>query len=105
MINVRLYDRLPVAGCPPTRPTAAPARPRRSSLDFNRAKAGRYRYWFGVSWAHETPTGCTGAQTSEANVSLIGGLAADVMAQAILRGVKEATSLPAYPAVRDLGRQ
>ncbi len=27
------------------------------------------------------------------------------MAQAILRGVGEATSLPGYPAVRDLGRR
>ena len=47
----------------------------------------------------------TGSQTSEANVSLIGALAAEAMAQAILRGVNEATGLPGYPAVRDLGRK
>jgi L-aminopeptidase/D-esterase-like protein len=47
----------------------------------------------------------TGSHTSEPNLSLIGGLAAEAMSQAILRGVGEATSLPGYPAVRDLGRR
>ena len=40
----------------------------------------------------------------DANVSLIGGLAAGVMADAILRGVREATGRPNIPAVRDLRR-
>lgn len=47
----------------------------------------------------------TGAHTSEPNLSLIGGLAADVMSQAILRGVREASGLPGIPAVRDLSRR
>ena len=41
----------------------------------------------------------------ETNVTTIGALGADVMAQAILRAVREATSLPGYPSVRDLGRK
>lgn len=40
----------------------------------------------------------------DANVSLIGGLAAGVMADAILRSVREATGRPNIPAVRDLRR-
>lgn len=46
----------------------------------------------------------TGGHAGDANVSLIGGLAAEVMADAILRGVREATGLPNIPAVRDLRR-
>lgn len=46
----------------------------------------------------------TGDHAGDANVSLIGGLAAEVMADAILRGVREATGLPNIPAVRDLRR-
>jgi L-aminopeptidase/D-esterase-like protein len=46
----------------------------------------------------------TGARTSAADVSLIGSLAADVMAEAIVRAVREAASIPGYPAVRDLRR-
>ena len=46
----------------------------------------------------------TGSPLGEANVSLIGGLAAEMMADAILRGVREATGLPNIPAVRDLRR-
>jgi len=47
----------------------------------------------------------TGAFTGTADVTTIGALAADVMADAILRGVREATGLPTYPAVRDLIRK
>jgi len=47
----------------------------------------------------------TGSMSGEPNMTLIGALAADVMAQAILRGVREATGLPGIPGVRDLGRQ
>jgi L-aminopeptidase/D-esterase-like protein len=47
----------------------------------------------------------TGAQTTEANMTLVGALAAEAVSQAILRGVREATSLPGYPAVRDLARK
>ncbi|HEX8028222.1 MAG TPA: P1 family peptidase [Vicinamibacterales bacterium] len=46
-----------------------------------------------------------GTFTGAADVTTIGGLAADVMAEAILRAVREATGIPNYPAVRDLSRQ
>lgn len=44
----------------------------------------------------------TGAHAGEADVTLIGALAAEVMAEAILRGVRQATGVPNYPSVRDL---
>jgi L-aminopeptidase/D-esterase-like protein len=47
----------------------------------------------------------TGAFTAETTITTLGGLAAEVMADAILRAVREATGLPNYPAVRDLGRK
>ena len=47
----------------------------------------------------------TGAFSGEANVTILGGLAAEVTADAILRAVREATGLPNYPAVRDLARK
>lgn len=47
----------------------------------------------------------TGAFAGNADLTTIGALAADVMADAILRGVREATGLPNYPAVRDLIRK
>jgi len=46
----------------------------------------------------------TGVDTGPVDVGRIGALAADVMAEAILRAVKQATGLPGYPAVRDFGR-
>lgn len=46
----------------------------------------------------------TGSFTGDANVTIIGSLGAEVMADAILRAVREATGLPNYPAVRDLRR-
>jgi L-aminopeptidase/D-esterase-like protein len=46
----------------------------------------------------------TGALDGEANVTLIGALAADVMAEAILRAVRLADGVPGIPSVRDLGR-
>jgi L-aminopeptidase/D-esterase-like protein len=46
----------------------------------------------------------TGAWSGEADVTLIGALAADVMAQAILRAVRQAEGLPGLPAARDVGR-
>jgi len=39
-----------------------------------------------------------------ANVTTIGSLGAEVMADAILRAVREATGVAGYPAVRDLRR-
>jgi L-aminopeptidase/D-esterase-like protein len=45
----------------------------------------------------------TGVHPGDADVTLIGALAADVMAEAILRGVRAASGLPGYPSVRDLG--
>ena len=47
----------------------------------------------------------TGAFTGgDANVTIIGSLGPEVMADAILRAVREATGLPNYPSVRDLTR-
>ncbi|MDP2389953.1 MAG: P1 family peptidase [Acidobacteriota bacterium] len=46
----------------------------------------------------------TGSFTGEVNMTVIGALGAEVMADAILRAVREATSVPGYPAVRDLRR-
>jgi L-aminopeptidase/D-esterase-like protein len=43
-----------------------------------------------------------GAQGREYDISRIGALGADVMAQAILRAVRAATSIPGFPAARDL---
>lgn len=47
----------------------------------------------------------TGAFTGDTNITILGGLAADMMAEAILRGVRAATGVPNYPAVRDLTRK
>jgi L-aminopeptidase/D-esterase-like protein len=47
----------------------------------------------------------TGARTGEADLGRIGALAAEAMADAIVRAAREATSIPGYPAARDLRRQ
>ena len=58
--------------------------------------------------AHTTGDGdaifalATGTRSAPADVDTIGALAADAMAEAILRAVRAATSLPGYPAARDL---
>jgi len=44
----------------------------------------------------------TGAQAGPADVSRIGALAAQVMADAIVRAARQATGIPGYPAARDL---
>ena len=44
----------------------------------------------------------TGEITSEVSLLRVGAIAADVTAEAILRGVRAATSLPGCPSVRDL---
>jgi L-aminopeptidase/D-esterase-like protein len=44
----------------------------------------------------------TGRWDGQADVSLIGALAADVMAKAVVQAVMQATGLPNIPAVRDL---
>lgn len=44
----------------------------------------------------------TGALSGDADVLLIGALAAEVTAEAVLRGVQAATGLPGLPAARDL---
>ena len=46
----------------------------------------------------------TGTLEGQDNVTLIGALAADVMAEAILRAVRLAEGLPGIPSVSDLGR-
>jgi L-aminopeptidase/D-esterase-like protein len=44
----------------------------------------------------------TGALALDADVSVVGALAAEAVADAVLRAVRQATSLPGLPAVRDL---
>ena len=44
----------------------------------------------------------TGRWTGQADVSLIGALAADVLAEAIVRAVRQATAVAGIPAARDL---
>jgi len=44
----------------------------------------------------------TGTHTGSADVTRIGALAADAVADAIVRGVRAARSIPGYPAARDL---
>ena len=46
----------------------------------------------------------TGRWDGSATVSLIGALAADVVAQAVVRAATQATSVAGIPAARDLGR-
>ena len=46
----------------------------------------------------------TGAWAGEVNVTTIGALAADVMAEAILRAVRMAEGVPGIPSVSELGR-
>jgi L-aminopeptidase/D-esterase-like protein len=59
--------------------------------------------------AHTTRDGdtvfslATGRLDAPADVTLIGALAADVMAEAILRAVRLAVGLPGIPSVSDLG--
>jgi L-aminopeptidase/D-esterase-like protein len=45
----------------------------------------------------------TGKRTGEANVTLIGALAAEAIADAVLRAARQATGLPGIPSARDLG--
>ncbi|MBE3098871.1 MAG: P1 family peptidase, partial [Planctomycetes bacterium] len=45
----------------------------------------------------------TGTRSEPADVLTIGALAADAMAEAIVRAVRAATSIPGFPAARDLG--
>ena len=45
----------------------------------------------------------TGRWTGDANVSVVGALAADVLAEAVVRAAVQATSLGGLPAARDLG--
>jgi len=44
----------------------------------------------------------TGARPETFDVTLVGALAADVVAEAVLNAVRAATGLPGLPAVRDL---
>lgn len=44
----------------------------------------------------------TGSHTQAPNLSVLGALAAEVTAEAILRAVRTATSIPGYPAARDI---
>ncbi len=44
----------------------------------------------------------TASNTAPADVGQIGAVAADVMASAIVRAARQATSVTGYPALRDL---
>ena len=44
----------------------------------------------------------TGTRAGEGDVAMIGALAAEVMADAIVRAARQATGIPGYPAARDL---
>jgi L-aminopeptidase/D-esterase-like protein len=44
----------------------------------------------------------TGAKTGPADAGLIGALAADVMAHAVVRSVRQATTIAGFPAARDI---
>ena len=44
----------------------------------------------------------TGTRADKTEISTVGGLAAEVMADAIVRGAQQATGIPGYPAARDL---
>ena len=44
----------------------------------------------------------TGMLDGDTNVSRVGALAAEVMANAIVRAAREATGIPGFPAARDL---
>lgn len=46
----------------------------------------------------------TGTAASEANLTVAGALAADVVSRAILRAVMQATGVPGYPSYRDVHR-
>jgi len=46
----------------------------------------------------------TGRWTRDADITVIGALAAEAMADAIVRAATQATSVPGYPAARDLRR-
>ena len=46
----------------------------------------------------------TGSKTGRADAGLVGVLAADVVARAILRSVRAAESIAGYPAARDVGK-
>jgi len=45
----------------------------------------------------------TGARTQPADVLTVGALAADAVAEAVVRAVRAATGIPGFPAARDLG--
>jgi L-aminopeptidase/D-esterase-like protein len=63
-----------------------------------------------ISPAHTATDGdaifamATGAKPGPADASAIGALAAEVIADAILRAARQATGIPTYPAARDLKR-
>jgi L-aminopeptidase/D-esterase-like protein len=69
------------------------------------AQAGLVR---AISPAHSPIDGdtvfalATGTRNQPADLGVLGALAADALAEAILRGVRAATGIPGYPAVRDL---
>jgi L-aminopeptidase/D-esterase-like protein len=61
-----------------------------------------------ISPAHTSADGdaiftlATGGRAGPADLDTIGTLAAEAMAEAIVRAVRAATSIPGYPAARDL---
>ncbi len=49
-------------------------------------------------------TVATGVHQGNADLLTVGALAAEVMAEAIVRAVHQAAGIPGYPAAQDLGR-
>jgi L-aminopeptidase/D-esterase-like protein len=47
----------------------------------------------------------TGRWTGDADISIVGALAAEAMADAVVRAATQATGLPGLPAVRDLKKR
>ena len=62
-------------------------------------------------WPSHTPfdgdtifTLATGTRAGAADVLIVGSLAADVVAEAVLRAVRAATSIPCYPAAGEISK-
>jgi L-aminopeptidase/D-esterase-like protein len=115
------YGRRPPDADPRTRPDTSPSPGQNTTLGvvatnavltkveaLKVAQMAHDGYARAISPVHTTGDGdtifalATGTQAGEANVSLVGALAAEVMADAIVRAVTQATSVPGFPAVRDL---
>ena len=80
-----------------------------------RSKPPRWRRWRTTDW-HARSRRCTRRSDGDtifaiatagpqADLLRVGALAAEVMADAVVRAVRQATGIPGYPAARDLGNK